>query len=119
MSLTAISGIYNYNPISYDYREEANKPENESLYLRKNHNELNENNDMLGSAKTDIAKKGFKYIFKRVKNFITKLIKGDKETTEKVLDFYDKGSRIHDVITRIDEINNNTEKKNTYHCMYA
>ena len=61
----------------------------------------------LGSAKTDVAKKGLKYFFKKFKNFVIKVFKGDEQAQKHVIDIADKTHRTYTFIHDLNSDNDN------------
>ena len=64
----------------------------------------NEPKQLVGSTQTTAAKKGFKFVFKKLKNFIAKLLKGDEEAIKKTVNTYNTIDKIHKTADAIDEM---------------
>lgn len=97
MSVDSINNVCLYNQIpEYDY--------DRAVYYR-NNDEQNPDKPKefvpkgcVGSARTEIAEKGLKYLWKNCKNFFIKLFKGDKETIDRVKDMYNMYDSTNKVI---------------------
>ncbi len=111
MAIDGINGNTNYiYPTQYE-KIEKRQP------VAGNNDDNEEPKQLLGSAKTEIVKKTSKSVWKTLKNFVKKLLKGDKEAREQAADIYNIYDNTHKVVQTINDLsdtNNNDLNNNNY-----
>ena len=108
MAINGINGITQYYPVR------DNNVETERNYYYNTHDENEQDEPKLGSAKTEVAKKGFKYIWKSLKNFVSKVLHGDEEAHKKIVDAYDTADKINKILEFLNKDNEDDNRHNEW-----
>ena len=64
----------------------------------------------LGSAKTEVVKKGFKYFWGKFKKFVVKVFRSDEQAQKQVIDIADKTHKTIELINQLTPDNNNQQQ---------